>query len=414
MHADYDLHALPTFADLTAEEWDPLAAGIPFLRHAFFRALEVSGCVGPGTAWTPCVLTARRREDRRLVGAVAAWRKTDSFGEFVYDWQWAEVAHRAGLPYYPKLVVTSPFTPASAPRLLVHPSLPADEADRVRRDLGRGLLSLAHQLGTSGVHILFCDERDRAAAPDDAWFVRDAVQYHWHNAGYRDFQDFTNALRSKRRKNVLRERRAVAEAGVRVEAVRGTELDDARLDHLFGFYSATCARYMWGRRYLNRAFFAALRDTMPEAILVFLAHDAQNEAIAGTFSFVSPHRLWGRYWGATSDVPMLHFEMCYYAMIEWAIAEGIEAIEPGAGGEHKIARGFDAVRTRSLHHLLHPGFDRALRQFALREREVVEEEEAEVHAHTSYRRGPAEADEIASPFATPDVPHKMPDVPHKP
>jgi predicted N-acyltransferase len=386
MHAiPFTLSIVDSLCSVPSDQWDAMVGDYPFQRHAFFSALHDSGCLDGERPWVPLFVLAHDA-DGVLAAGVSAWGKFDSFGEFVHDWPWAQLAHRAHLPYYPKVVITSPFTPATGPRLHVRPDLEATMGAALRGQLVDALQHAATLFGASGVHGLFCDEPSLAALQHRGYFVRESFQYHWQNPGWSSFDDFLGALRSKRRKEVLRERRIVAEQGVRVVAVEGADLDDTQLQAVFGFYSATCRRYAWGRQYLNLEFFERIRATMPESVLVFLAYAPDGELVAGTWSLRSKDRIWGRYWGASRDVPMLHFETCYYRPIEWAIEHGIAAMEPGAGGDHKVARGFDPVRTRSAHRFLHPDLDRVLRSITAQELRMVEDEEQLVRSHTSFRR----------------------------
>lgn len=337
-----------TIADVDAEAWDRLVGdGSPFVEYRWLRAMEDAGCVAPEHGWLPQIVTLY--EGDRLVGALPTYLKGNSYGEFVYDWAWADLAHRMGVDYYPKLIVASPFSPVTGPRVLVDQGGTESQQDAWRAALGDAVAEIVQRSGVSGAHVLFAPEREARALEERGWFVRVAHQYHWHNDGYQDFDDFLSRFRSKRRRSIRRERRLVREAGYTVETIAGVDLDEATMDRVFGFYATTCDRYVWGRRYLNRAFFAQVHRTMPERIRVFVARDASGDIVGGTFNLQKGDRLYGRYWGSTVDTPLLHFETCYYAMIDYAIAHGLAAIEPGQGGEHKYTRGFAPQPMYSAH-----------------------------------------------------------------
>lgn len=362
-----DVSIVDAIDTIPAADWDALVPdGNPFVRHAWLRAMEATGCASAQEGWLPQHLTARI--DGALVGAVPLYVKGNSYGEYVYDWAWADLAARMGVRYYPKVIAASPFSPVSGRRLLVGDD---PRADAVRAALVHALGTLGENDGLSGVHVLFCPEDEARALEEGGFVLRKAHQYHWHNDGYADFDDFLSRFRSKRRREIRRERRRVAEAGFRVDVVRGEDATVEQMDDAFAFYASTCERYVWGRQYLNRAFFEEVRSTMPERIRLFFAHDDDGRCVAGTFNLASDTRLFGRYWGARVEVPHLHFETCYYRMIEVAIEEGFEAIEPGAGGDHKYARGFEPVTTWSAHRLADPSFAHVIQRFLAREREAV-------------------------------------------
>ena len=364
LSVEHDLGALDPGA------WDALdPTGNPFVSYAWLRALEVTGCVGPGTGWSPHYVVARVAGE--LVGAVPLFLKAHSYGEYVYDWAWADLASRLDKPYYPKVISASPFSPCTGPRVLVSPALAPSVREAVFDALVRTSRSLAEQEGLTGLHMLFVDEPVAKRLGERGFIVRTAHQYHWANEGYADFDAFLARFRSKRRREIRRERRRVAEGGYTVSAHVGDELTAEERDDIFRYYRTTCARYVWGRQYLSRAFFDEVCARMGAKVRVFFARDASGARVAGTFNLVSPTRMYGRYWGADVEVPHLHFETCYYAMIEYAIAHGYEAIEPGAGGDHKYARGFAPVTTYSAHTLNDPLLRHLLTQHLERERDAI-------------------------------------------
>ena len=366
--------------------WDRMVGseGSPFVEHAWLLAMERSRCVQAAVGWTPQILVARRAG--RVVGAVPLYLKTNSFGEYVYDWTWADAAQRLGIAYSPKLIAASPYTPVTGPRLLVDPDLGAEGRDAVIASLIAGARELAEETGVGGLHFLFVTSHEAASLKRAGFFVRTAFQYHWRNAGYRDFDDFLGRFRSKRRRAIRRERRLVAQAEVRVDPVCGADVTTADLDAMYGFYASTCARYVWGRRYLNRQFFDEVHRTMPERIQLMLARDAAGEVIAGTFAVRKGSRLYGRYWGASRDISHLHFEACYYRAIEYAIAEGIEVLEPGAGGDHKYARGFEPVTMYSAHWLADRSFSELIERHVERESVYVGEAVERLTSESPIRR----------------------------
>ncbi len=371
-------------ADLTAAEWDALdPSGNPFLRHAFLEALEVSGCVGGDSGWLPRHLVLRD-DDGRLVGAVPQYLKLHSWGEFIFDWSWAQSYVRAGLDYYPKLLSAIPFTPVTGPRLLV-----AGGADpQIRTALARLLLESARQSGASGAHVNFTTAEDQAALEQAGFLRRHDCRFQWHNRGYRDFDDFLGRFRSDKRKKARRERRRVQEAGVELRTLRGAEIDGALWRTIFGFSERTFLRH-GNAHYLSPDFLERIASRMPDTIVVTLAERA-GVPIAAAIFFHGGGRLYGRYWGAAEHVDCLHFEACYYQGIDYCIANGIEAFDPGTQGEHKLARGFEPTLTHSAHWLAHPGFATAVARYLERERAGVDEYIAAAADHLPFQRGAAE------------------------
>lgn len=337
--------------------WDAVVAeGSPFLEHTFLSALEESGAVGEGTGWTPCPVTAW--EGDRLVGVAPAYLKRHSYGEYVYDWQIANWAARRGMPWYPKLVVAVPFTPVTGSRLCVAPGVPA--AGVIDALLG-GLARLGAQ--TPGLHVLFPGAAETEALVARGGIRRVQWQYHWQNKGFGTFDDFLASVPSRRRNTIRRERREVA--GVPIEAREGAAPGLAAT--LWEFYAATYQRHTGGEGYLNAAFFEILCARWGHRIHTVLARDPSGRPFAGTFNVRKGDRLYGRWWGATQEVPFLHFEVAIYAAVEWCIANRIAVFEPGHGGEHKRARGFEPVSTSSVHWIRDPRLAVALADLFQRE-----------------------------------------------
>ncbi len=368
-------------AEVPAADWDALdATANPFLRHAFLEALESSGCVGGATGWQPRHLLLRD-DAGRLVGAVPQYLKFDSWGEFIFDWGWAQSYARAGLEYYPKLLSAIPFTPVTGPRLL------ASEAagPAVRQSLARLLVEVAQQSGASGVHVNFTTPGDQSALEDAGFLRRHDCRFLWIDRGYRDFGDFLDGFRSEKRKKTRRERRRVAEAGITLRTLGGAEIDPGLWRTIFGFSERTFLRHGSGH-YLSAEFLELVSHRMPDAVVVKLAERAGVPVAAAIF-FQGGGWLYGRYWGAAEHVDCLHFEACYYQGIEHCLAHGLAGFDPGTQGEHKLARGFEPTLTRSAHWLAHAGFGEAVGRYLARERAAVDEYIATAAGHLPFQRG---------------------------
>ncbi|MCB9798076.1 MAG: GNAT family N-acetyltransferase [Alphaproteobacteria bacterium] len=364
---------LGSFSDVEAAAWDRIVAGEPpFLEHAFLWGLEDTGCVGADTGWLPRPVVVRSGGE--LLGIAPAWLKAHSMGEFVYDWAWADAAQRAGVRYYPKLIVAAPFSPVPGSRLLVDPALPPALADAVRTMLLDALETVARDSGAAGLHLLFCRPEEVRLCTERGYAHRVGMQFHWQNAGYADFEDFLARFRSKQRNQIRRERRQVAEQGVVVEALTGAEIPDALCGPAYGWYCATIERFFYGRQYLNEAFFQRLWEQMrPRLQLVVARH--QGEPIAGSVNLQKGDERYGRYWGASERYSCVHFEVCTYTAVEDCIRQGIQTFQAGAGGgEHKYGRGFAPALTHSVHRLHHPGFQEAVEEFCTREATLVRAE----------------------------------------
>ncbi len=348
---------------LGSEEWDALVGDeSPFLEWAFLASLEEAGAVGEGSGWTARPLVAR--EAGRLVAACPLYVKTNSEGEFVFDHAWADAAYRAGIDYYPKILVGVPFSPVGGARFLVHPS--EDRALWIER-LGVALREICVTNELSGVHVNFCRPDEARALEPIGFHTRIGLQYHWHNRSYSDFEDYLAAFRSKRRNQVRRERREMALQGVRIETYQGDSITPDLLDPMVRFYLETIRARVWGRQYLDRDFFELLFERFRDRLTLVVA-EHEGERIAGTFNVQKGDALYGRYWGATRMVRHLHFNVCYYAAVEHCIEAGLARFEPGAGGEYKQIRGFDASPTYSAHFLADPRLGTAVERFLESER----------------------------------------------
>jgi predicted N-acyltransferase len=361
---------------LNSHAWDRLGTGEPFLSHAFLSALEDSRSVGPGTGWTPSPILVED-DASHLIAAAPAYLKTHSQGEYVFDHGWADAWERAGGQYYPKLQVAVPFTPVPGPRLLgsrPQQLLAAIEAVTVQNDM-------------SSAHITFIDERGAAEAERRGWLTRHGIQYHWFNRGYRSFDEFLAALSSRKRKT-LRKERAAAIDGLEIRVLSGSEIGSAEWDSIWAFYQDTGSR-KWGRPYLTREFFDSVGKRMGDQMLLFLAYRG-SLPIAGALNFIGPDALYGRYWGTIDEVPFLHFELCYYRAIEWAIDHGLSQVQAGAQGEHKVARGYEPVITRSAHFIPNRSFREAVADFLDSERAAIAAEAEWLRRDLPYRSSSSE------------------------
>ena len=353
---------LSKVSDIPADQWDALnPRGNPFVAHAFLAGLEESGSVGPGTGWSPAPIMIRDA-DGIPAAALPAYLKSHSQGEYVFDHHWADAFERAGGQYYPKLQIAAPFSPVPGPRLLLR-----DPA------LAPAILAAAEavvdQNGLSSAHATFVEEGELELFRAAGWLTRIGTQFHWQNRDYADFDGFLSALSSRKRK-AIRKERAAAQSAVRIAQISGADITADDWDAFWVFYQDTGAR-KWGQPYLTRAFFDIIGESMQDSIVLFLAYDG-DRPIAGALNFASPDCLYGRYWGCTRDVPFLHFELCYYQAIDYAIAHGLPRVEAGAQGEHKLARGYEAVPTYSAHYIANAGFRSAVADFLARESQAME------------------------------------------
>lgn len=356
---------------LNAFAWDRLAGSDPFVSHAFLAALEDSGSVGPGTGWTPAPILVEDSKDH-LIAAAPAYLKSHSPGEYVFDHGWAEAWQNAGGQYYPKLQVSVPFTPVPGPRL--HGSRP--------QQLLTAIEAVTTQNEISSAHITFLDDAGVAECERRNWLIRHGVQYHWFNRGHSSFDDFLGVLKHSRRKTIRKERRDAIEE-LEIVTLRGAEIAPSDWDAMWAFYQDTGSR-KWGRPYLTREFFDLVGKRMGDAVLLFLAL-RQGRPIAGALNFVGPDTLYGRYWGCAEEVPFLHFELCYYRAIEWAIEHGLKSVQAGAQGEHKVSRGYEPVITKSAHFIRNRSFRAAVAEFLEAEREGVAAEIEWLRRELPYR-----------------------------
>jgi uncharacterized protein len=417
--SDLRIHVIPAIRDVPAAAWDACAnpgevgpagdgpslmaegappcpaatasgerteAYNPFISHAFLHALEASVSATASTGWQPQHLVAER-EDGAVLGVVPCYLKSHSRGEYVFDRGWAEAYEDAGGSYYPKLQVSVPFTPATGRRLLVPPG---PGAESIRAGLAAGLVELCRMREASSVHVTFAPADEWRLLGERGFLLRTDQQFHWENRGYATFEEFLAALASRKRKAIKRERRDALAPGIEVQWLTGADLTETAWDAFFAFYMETGSR-KWGRPYLTRAFYSLVGETMGERIVLMMAKRA-GRYIAGAINFIGSDALYGRHWGATEHHPFLHFELCYYQAIEFAVARGLKRVEAGAQGEHKLARGYMPVTTHSAHHIADPALRRAIGDYLKRERAYVEMAGHELAEAAPFRKAPV-ADE---------------------
>ncbi len=364
--------------DIEGADWDALRPDDnPFLSHAFLTGLERTGCIRPDWGWQAHHVGLYR--NGKLIAAAPLYLKGNSHGEFVFDWSWASAWERSGGDYYPKLLNAVPYSPVTGPRLLV--GRDPEQAPTLRQLLVQAMREQAERLQLSSIHANFLDDADLAAFEDD-WMARSDVQFHWCNRDYADFDAFLAALNHKKRKNIRHERLRVARHGLRIDMVGGAELEAEDWRRVHALYTTTFEA-KGNHAALTETFFQYLRSELGNTVQVALAY--QGEAIVAMALFLrSATTLYGRYWGACVDLPDLHFELCYYQGIDYAIAQGLTSFQPGAQGEHKLARGFLPVRTHSRHYLLHEGFRSAVRRALVHEREGMDAYAEELLDHSPY------------------------------
>jgi predicted N-acyltransferase len=352
----------PHIAQIDAAEWDRCAgADNPFVSHAFLSAVEDSGSAGARTGWLPQHATLRN-DAGQLLAAVPLYAKSHSYGEYVFDHGWANAFERAGGSYYPKLQVAVPFSPVPGPRLLIAPGAPITPGD-----IADALTQACRQMDLSSVHVTFCQESEWQALGEAGWMQRLGTQFHWTNHGYATFDDFLGALSSRKRKSIRRERRDANDCGLSFVTLRGGDIGATQWDAFYRFYKATVDR-KWGSAYLTRGFFKLLSERLGDRVVLMLAL-REGKPVAGALNLAGADALYGRNWGCIGDYPFLHFELCYYRAIEFAIDNKLARVEAGAQGEHKIQRGYLPSPTYSAHWIAHTGLRRAVAQFVEAERE---------------------------------------------
>lgn len=373
--------------EMDPAEWDAMACPEaasgrphdPFTTHRFLSALERSRSVGTGTGWTPRILVAR--QGGQAIAAMPMYAKAHSQGEYIFDHAWANAYDRAGGRYYPKLQVAVPFTPATGRRFLTAPGCEATG----RAALIAGAIEVAARQRMSSVHVTFCTGDEAAAGEEAGLLRRTTQQFHWTNDGYATYDDFLATLASRKRKALRKERSTAQGFGGTIRSLTGDEIRPEHWDAFWAFYQDTGSR-KWGTPYLTRAFFDAVHQTMRDDVLLVLA-ERDGRPVAGALNFIGREALYGRYWGCVEDHPCLHFELCYHQAIDWAIANGLQRVEAGAQGEHKLARGYLPVPCHSLHWIADPGLRDAVARYLVAERRAVDEEIEVLTAYGPFRRG---------------------------
>lgn len=370
--------------EVAPDVWNSLSSNTlektdnPFHNHGFWRALEDSNSATAETGWLPQHITIEQHG--ATIGLMPLFLKSHSQGEYVFDHGWANAFEQAGGNYYPKLQSSVPFTPATAEKLLV----PSGD-DKIKRALLSASEQLCQKLGASSVHATFLTEHEQDLAADMGWLARTDTQFHWHNDGYETFDDFLETLSSRKRKTIRRERREALKDGLRVEWITGSDLSETVWNAFYEFYMDTGSR-KWGRPYLTRPFFSMISETMADQIVLMFAYDG-DEPIAGALNFLGKQTIYGRNWGCTRDVPFLHFELCYYQAIDFAIQHKLKTVEAGAQGEHKLARGYVPSLTRSIHWIAHPGLRGAVANYLDNERMAVLRDQEMLGQYTPFRKG---------------------------
>ncbi len=381
MTANFKGKILRSLSEMSADDWDRIANPSsapfnPFISYAFLWALEKSGSATEKTGWAAHHIVVE--QDSKIVGVAPCYLKSHSQGEYVFDHGWADAFARAGGKYYPKLQVSVPFSPVVATKI-------SGQNAGARGAVSSIIETACDQNGYSSAHITFASEQDieLLSAKKKNWLERNDIQFHWHNAHCKTFDDFLAALSSSKRKNLRKERQSVRDSGIEMKALTGDEIEPAHWDAFWQFYIDTGNR-KWGQPYLTRSFFKMMHDTMRQHILLVIAYH-RGRPIAGALNFIGGDTLYGRNWGCVETVPFLHFETCYYQAIDFAIARGLKVIEAGAQGEHKLARGYIPVKTVSYHHFAHPGLARAVADYLEYERIAIARGQEELAAHAPFR-----------------------------
>jgi uncharacterized protein len=373
---------LESIRDVPREAWDALvdAEAAPFLEWAWLDALESSGSVRPATGWRPRHLTLWR--GNHLVAAAPAYLKEDSHGEFVFDWSWATAAERVGLRYYPKLILAAPLTPATGRRVLV---AHGEDRGARTREVMRAAVEYARSEGLSSLHVLFPTEEEAALLGEEGFGIRHGVQYHFLNEGYSTFEDVLARFTSKRRNQIRRERRATATHRVELRTLRGAALGQVDAGEVYRLYASTVDKFAWGRRYLTEDFFVRVLGGFRHRVELVQALRG-GRVIAGAFNVSGAEALYGRYWGCFEEVPFLHFDVCVYQGMQETVDRGLKRFEPGAGGEHKLVRGFLPALTYSAHWIFHGPLDRAVREFLGHERKAIAQGMPAWRAETGFKQ----------------------------
>lgn len=387
-HRPLTISFIQSLDDVSASEWNDCAGvGNPFVSYEFLSALECSKSVGDQTGWMPYHMVVREsaeEDDQPIKACMPLYLKSHSYGEYVFDHGWADAFERAGGHYYPKLQASIPFTPATGPRLLVNPSCLPDEQPLMKSALIDGLAQITEKMGLSSAHVTFLNNDDVAAAEAGGFLIRHDQQFHWQNKRYSSFEDFLDQLSSRKRKQIRKERKTVAKSDIQIETLTGSAIKDHHWDAFFQFYIDTGAR-KWGQPYLTREFFDKIGQTMGKRIILFMCSRGDRN-IAAALNFLGDDTIYGRQWGCIEDHPCLHFEACYYRAIDYAIEHGLKCVEAGAQGPHKLARGYEPVKTTSAHYIANPSFRDAVDQFLDQERRGVSADVEYLASRTPFKK----------------------------
>jgi predicted N-acyltransferase len=377
---DLTIRVVRNVSQVERAGWDALAGGAtPFMKWDWLDSLEQSGCVNEKSGWLPHHLVVEK--GHKLVAAAPMYLKLHSQGEFVFDYEWAEAAHQAGIQYYPKLLVGVPFTPVTGQRFL---TVEGEDRRRLIGLMGQALAKIAADNKISSVHVNFCLDDERQALEEVGFFARNGIQFHWQNRGFKTFDDYLASFRSDRRNKVKRERREVAQRGISIRALEGAELNQGHLHTMFRLYKGHVDKLYYGRQYLTQSFFEEMHRRFTRNVCLVLA-EKEGRVIAGTFNVRDQTAMYGRYWGAFEDVPFLHFNVCYYSAIEHSIRLGLRRFEAGAGGSFKQLRGLDPEHTTSMHYIVDGKFRRAVERFLKRERAMIRQKRELLLDHSQLK-----------------------------
>jgi predicted N-acyltransferase len=383
----YSVRVLTSLADVGAANWDACAGSAnPFVSHAFLSALEDSGSATAETGWMARHLVVDDGQGG-ILAAAPVYLKSHSYGEYVFDWGWADAYERAGGRYYPKLQCAVPFTPVPGPRLLVSAAADPAEVPDLKKALVAAMTQLAEQLGTSSLHVTFPEKAEWELMGAMGLMLRTGQQFHWENRGYSDFDGFLAELQSRKRKQIRKERQEVADLGLRFRALRGAEITEPYARAFYRFYRNTTDR-KWGPSYLTPEFLPLLAERLGDKVVLIVAEEpdgAGGKPVAGALNLVGADTLYGRNWGSAGHYNFLHFETCFYQAIDFAIREGLQRVEAGAQGPHKIQRGYLPVATYSAHWIADPALARAVERFLIEERDAMEQERRAMAGHSPYR-----------------------------
>jgi predicted N-acyltransferase len=371
-----------SFFEFTKEEWNRLVPSDSLFQELeFLSGLEGTACIGKSD-WFPVIVTARK--EGVLVGALPSYLRKDSYGEYIFDFQWANAFHRAGIPYYPKLTVAVPFTPVTGSRILLDPNLTLVEKQKI----GEGLLLALKQFGkeenVSSIHLLFCKEEEQKLGEQYGFAPRLSHQYHWFNKGFSNFEEFLGTLVKERRKSIRSERKKIQELGLKIETLTGNMITEEHANLFYEFYKDTHSK-KWGQPYLNRKFFLQMVESFQHRLLLVLASKPNGDPVGGSWNLYREGFLFGRYWGAFEYIPNLHFECCYYRLIDYAIEHKMERVEAGAQGEHKFLRGYETVPMFSSHHIYNENGRSAIEAYLEKEIQMERENIASYNAHSPIK-----------------------------